>query len=263
MPLERGILFEDQMRRLRFYEREHPYTEHVRGFLLTPAGTDFHTLTREFPDRWSLYLVGGVPRDLLLERQRGVSIPLADVDVVVDGAETVDELRNALGPFAMRENHFGGLKCRVRERAPVFDVWRAQDHINVGGGHERIGIERLLRHFLIDVDAVALETRTMRLFDLGCTAALEIGRIDMLGDAGVSPAFAALQGAHVLLVQRKTGFSLSPRLCRFVAEVCAGVGVAAVMDLVERKHPAAAEGIRASLRQIAAGDGALAAKVGL
>lgn len=162
--------------------------------------------------------MGGVLRNLLVQSMRGLSLDNRDLDLVIDGAGSPDELRAAVQDYWPKRNDFGGVKCRVRPDGLVFDIWRIEDHVNMSLSESPHAIEELLRHNLLDVDAVVLDLKTGVLYDGGCMAAIETGVIDLLGPAGVSQQFPAAQAAHIILVGRKTRFLLSHECRRFVAE---------------------------------------------
>jgi len=162
--------------------------------------------------------MGGVLRNLLLQCMRGLSLPNRDLDLVVGGAASADELRAAVEDYSPHRNDFGGVKCRVRPDGLVFDIWRIEDHVNMSLEEEPASITELLNHNLIDIDAVLLDLETDTLHDAGCLAAIERGVIDLQGTAGISKNFAAAQVAHIVLVARKTGFEVSHNAELFIRE---------------------------------------------
>jgi hypothetical protein len=162
--------------------------------------------------------MGGALRNLLLKCMRGLLLDNRDLDLVIDGAGSADELRAAVRDYWLQRNDFGGVKCRVRPDGVVFDIWRIEDHVNMCSSESPHAIEELLRHNLLDVDAVVLELQTGVLHDGGCLAAIESGVIDLVGPEGVSQEFPAAQVAHIILVACKTRFELSNECRLFVNE---------------------------------------------
>jgi len=197
--------------------------------------------------------MGGVIRNLMLQRMRGIKVAPADADLVIDGANSIDALHARLGPFYISANEFGGAKCRVRPRGTVFDVWRIEDHTNMASAALPHTVEQLLRHNLLDIDAIVWEPRTDCLHDCGCQAAIENGCIDLMGDEGVSPGFLAAHAAHVVVVAYKTGLPISDRALEFVKSVCDLGERPNVIRSSVRKLPEAANAIDAFLDELLKG----------
>ena len=215
-----------------------------------------HDLTRVcsfFPANWSTYVMGGVIRNLMLQQLRGIKVAAADADLVIDGASSTEALRVKLGPFYLSANEFGGAKCRVRPRGPVFDVWRIEDHTNMASATRPHTIEQLLRHNLLDIDAIIWEPRTDRLHDCGCLAAIEAGCIDLMGEEGISPSFLAAHAAHIVVIAYKTGLPLSDRALDFVKSTCDAGERPKVIRSSKRKLPEAANAIDAFLDELLKG----------
>jgi hypothetical protein len=162
--------------------------------------------------------MGGVLRNLLLQCLRGLSLENRDLDLVIDGAGSADDLRAAVKDYSPHQNDFGGVKCRVRPDGVVFDIWRIEDHVNMSFSESPHAIEELLQHNLLDIDAVVFDLQTGALHDGGCLVAIERGVVDLLGPEGISQQFPAAQAAHIVLIGHKTTFELSHDCRRFVSE---------------------------------------------
>ena len=98
--------------------------------------------------------MGGLLRDMLLNRRSQVSSQPSDVDMVIFGATSIDEIRSRLKDTIHSNNAFGGLKCQVRAEGMVFDLWRVEDHANIAAAPEPHTIEQLLKFNLLDIDAI-------------------------------------------------------------------------------------------------------------
>ena len=215
----------------------HLLTTFLQDFTKSTPGRDFARLSRLFPANWQAYIIGGLLRDLLLRRERGMMMELADVDVVVAGASSMDSLRSRLGVTCLSINSFGGAKCQMRSGGVVFDVWRMEDHTNMSTAPKPPTIEQLLRHNLLDIDAILWDPRTGCLHEYGCQQAVAAGRIDLVGDQGISQNLIAAQLAHVLIVKFKTGFKVSRRLREFMATAWETSRPEEVMQIIQRKLP--------------------------
>ncbi|HEY6332217.1 MAG TPA: hypothetical protein VI756_23010 [Blastocatellia bacterium] len=189
----------------------HLLTRPIEEFFSGSLGDDFRALLAHFPKTYSIYLVGGVVRDLALRELKEINRPVGDVDLAVVGASSKAEVEAALGDLPRKVNRMGGLKIRVRKEGPVFDLWRVEDHLNVGESGPPFTIEKLLRYFLLDIDALAWDTANLNLYDYGGIASIEAERIDLLGTRGISAAMAPVQAAHIMAIAYSTGFKLSNR----------------------------------------------------
>lgn len=215
----------------------HLLTSFLHDFMKSKAGHDFTRLSRLLPSHWRTHITGGLLRDFLLRRERGMTVELSDVDVVVGGAPSLDSLRRRLGTACIATNSFGGAKCQMRSGGTGFDVWRIEDHTNMMTVPKPHTIEQFLQHNLLDVDAILWDPRTGCLHDYGCQAAVANARIDLTGYEGISRDFLAAQLAHVLIVKFKTGFRISSRLQEFMVTAWEASQPTEVMQIIERKLP--------------------------
>jgi hypothetical protein len=223
----------------------HPLTNALGEFLRTEQGNDFERITALFPPDWKIYVIGGLLRDFLLNCIGGMDLKPADMDIVVEGASTAKEVRERLGAAYISPNTFGGAKCRLRKGGLIFDVWRIEDHTNMAKAAKPHTVEQLLRHNLLDIDAVVWSPNIDCLHDCGCLAAIQAGRIDLMGPAGISRNFLAAQTAHVLVVIFKTGFQISEQVRAFIADPYDHGERAEVLKVLRRKLPHAVEQIEA------------------
>jgi hypothetical protein len=224
----------------RKFPSPHALSGALQEFLRTDAGSDFTSLIERFPSVWKTFAMGGMVRDLFLSRVVKVDAKPADMDLVIFGASSVEEIKSKLGNVSHSTNAFGGVKCRLQRNGMVFDLWRVEDHTNMASAPKPHTIEQLLRHNLLDIDAILWEPETDCLHDCGCIKAIEAGCIGLMGPEGISERFLAVQVAHVLVVAYKTGFPLSDDLRSFVIEASERFDPAEVEKVLERKMPLAA-----------------------
>jgi hypothetical protein len=236
---------------LEVFEPPHLLTSPLDNYLSKGIGDELALLCSSFPKAWSIYMMGGVLRDLLLQEFKGIKVSNADVDLVVNGADSSSELCDKLRHYCLRQNDFGGAKCQVSPSGVIFDVWRIEDHVGMSSAPEPHTIEQLLRHNLLNVDAALIDLQTGYLYDFGCIAAIHQAKIALVGQAGISRRFAAAQAAHIILIAFKTGFALSIEALEFVREACDNAqGVSDVMRIVLRKKPRTASQVEAFLNDL-------------
>lgn len=217
------------------------------------AGHDFAQLCDLFPPAWKLYVLGGVVRNLMLLHLRGINVEPADADLVIDGAKSMEALHARLGAFYLSANEFGGAKCRMRPDGVIFDVWRIDDHTNIATEETPHTIEQLLRHNLLDIDAIVWDPVTDSLHDCGCMGAIENGCIDLMGDEGRSPTHLAAQAAHVLVVAYKTGLPISDRAREFLQTASETNERMDLLRISKRKLPEASGEIDNFLEELLSG----------
>lgn len=237
----------------RVFRPPHLLTDALRGFQRTPAGRDFGTLVGFLPDGWTPYVMGGLLRDLLLQRVLRIQVKPSDIDVVIFGANSISEIQKSLGNAILATNAFGGVKCRLRPRGAVFDLWRVEDHTGTARTTTPHTIEQLLRHNLLDIDAIAWNPKTDCLYDCGCLKAITAERIGLQGPEGISRRAVAPQIAHVLSVAYKTSFPLSNDVRSFIADASYRSSAGAVAQILERKIPEVAGPLETLWKDILSG----------
>lgn len=225
--------------RLVAFRAPHFLTDAFDQFFTGSVGDDFLRVLAHIPAAYETYIVGGVVRDLLLDQIRMIKKPGGDIDLVIKGATDSKDLQSSFRDFDFRVNRMGGIKFRVRPQGTIFDVWRIEDHINLSSAGPPFTIERLLRHFLLDVDAVLWDTETGDLYDYGCLRAIQAGEIDLVGPEGISPVRAQVQAAHILLIAYSTGFRLSANARDYVRKILRSGNREEVYAVFQEKQPGA------------------------
>src|SRR5436305_10279410 len=107
----------------RTFRPPHVLTDSLRDFQRTQAGRDFRSVLGFLPQEWSAFVMGGLLRDLLLERIQGIEARPGDIDIVVFGAASIHEIQSKLGSTRLSTNAFGGVKCKLRPNGILFDLW--------------------------------------------------------------------------------------------------------------------------------------------
>jgi len=236
---------------LEVFEPPHLLTSPLNHYLGKGPGDELALLCSSFPRNWSIYMMGGVLRDLLLQELREIKVCNADVDLVINGAESSTELCDKLRDYRIRQNDFGGAKCQVSPSGVIFDVWRISDHVGMSSAPEPHTIEQLLRHNLLNVDAALIDLQTGYLYNLGCIEAIQKREIALIGPEGISNRLASPQAAHIILIAFKTGFGLSIEALEFVREACANSQAKSdLMRIVSRKMPRTASQVEAFLNRL-------------
>lgn len=215
----------------------HLLSSPLRGFFRTEKGSDFKHLRSLFPPQWKTWLMGGVLRDLLLEAIRKAEVEPADIDLVISGAPSIDVVRKRLGNMRNSSNSFGGIKCQFRPKSMIFDLWRMEDHPNMSTASEPHTIEQLLRHNLLDVEAIAWDPETDVLHDCGCIKAIKEGTIGLMGPEGICQRFMAAQAAHAISIAFKTQFKIRDDVRAFIATALDECGRDKILEILERKLP--------------------------
>lgn len=209
----------------------------LRAFFRSEKGSDFKHLRSLFPPQWSTLLMGGFLRDLLLKSIRKLEVEPLDIDIVIGGAQSIDLVRKALRNMRNSTNSFGGIKCQFRPKSVIFDLWRIEDHLNMATAPKPHTIEQLLRHNLLDVEAIVWDPESDLLHDCGCIAAIKKGLIGLMGPDGVSESLLAAQAAHAIAIAIKTQFKLGEDVRALIAEVFQRGQGEEVVQIVERKLP--------------------------
>jgi hypothetical protein len=135
----------------------------------------------------------------------------------------------------------------------IFDLWRIEDHANMATARKPHTIEQLLKHNLLDIDALVWDPALGTLHNYGALEALGAGRIGLAGRKGKSAKFAAAQVAHVLTASYKTSFPLSDNARAFVVEASRKCVPADVEAILSRKIPHAAVQIEIFWKDILGG----------
>ncbi len=163
---------------------------------------------------WTIFVFGGTLRDLM-----AVSATAAprDLDLVVSGASSA-ALQEAFPQEAVRVNRFGGLHLRVHN-LPI-DIWPLEATWAFREGHVPGGdFADLPRTTFLNVEAVAAELeaipgRRRRVYGHTFFRALQERQVEINLENNPYPSLCVVRS---LMTARRLGFSLGPRLARFIA----------------------------------------------
>ncbi len=175
--------------------------------LIEAVATRFHHPTR-------VMIEGGVLRNAALAFSLQRDIPNNDIDFVVFGLSSDDELAHHFRDVPYVLTTFGGLKLQLGRRH--VDIWRAELQMKVAGVRSRIGsIDDFLQAITLTTDAVVYEIQTGELHECGFYRAINLREIDIGARSRWSPRWAPYHLAHLAYVHHLTGFQVSsPGLAR-------------------------------------------------
>jgi hypothetical protein len=150
-------------------------------------------LAESSPGARSIFIVGGALRDLFLTPRR----PPKDIDVILDGvaSSSLSRINNA------RRNFFGGLSLTFRGLA--VDMWLLEETYHLKEFALQPTIEGFLEGAPFNLDKIAYDLKTTRLYDRGCLAGVALRQIIY---APARPYLESIQAARAVLLQWKTGF---------------------------------------------------------
>ena len=175
---------------------------------------DFIELLRK--KRLNAYLFGGTVRDLLLVN---VTEPPRDLDIVVDDG-SFDFFRHDLATDEIKQNRFGGLKCKFRSLE--IDVWPLKSTWAFQKGYrDHISFASLPSTTFFNLDAVVAEIApakgvARKVFDCGFFNGVLHKRIECNLTPTEYPELNAVRG---FVLGQKTGFHFGNGFCRFLFDL--------------------------------------------
>jgi hypothetical protein len=164
---------------------------------------------------WPAVIFGGTIRDIML---RSAWTSFRDIDIVV-GDATSDELAKHFGPYVRRRTRFGGLHLSVDGHAfdvwPLKQTWAFQEFPLLLGGD----FFDLPRTTFLSIEAVCVELPSKigmprKIVEHGFFESLVTQIIELNFD--INP-FPDLSIVRAIAAAMKTGFSLGPKLCSYIA----------------------------------------------
>lgn len=167
-------------------------------------------VTTRLPAPAQTLVFGGVLRNSVLSEILHKPFPVRDLDFVVFGLATDEELYRAFALEQPRRNSFGGAKLSVS--GITVDVWRAELELRIAGQPPQVtNIEDFLKCVTLTTDAVLYDPPTATLYEQGFLNAMSQRMIDLGADSlWVSP-WKPYHLAHLAYVHRLTGFRISDR----------------------------------------------------
>jgi hypothetical protein len=162
---------------------------------------------------WTAVLFGGVLRDLML----GIgSHRPRDVDIVVEGA-TSNELLRVFHDLVLRRNRFGGLQ--LARRGLAVDVWPLSAtwaFSQFDDGQDTLS--NLPKTTFLNIEAVAIEVanavgRPRKVYSSGFFESLDQRVLELNFPQNPFPALCVVRS---LVMARKLGFGIGPRLANYI-----------------------------------------------
>lgn len=186
------------------------------------------------------FVFGGVLRNAVLSALRQERLPWRDVDYVVFGLDSDDELYEAFAPDHPRRNSFGGLKLELG--GTTIDIWRAELQATIAGQASRVvEPEEFLPCVTLTVDAVLYDPRAATLYEQGFVHALRERTIETGRDSRWIEPWVPYHLAHLAYVRELTGFAIGPGAAACVRTAGSAAVVEAAVRYLESKgtcpHP--------------------------
>jgi len=179
------------------------------------------------------YLFGGTVRDIMVHSPHH---HFRDIDIVICDTST-DMLLAEFGELVARRTRFGGL--RLDASGWLFDVWPLQDTWALQQ-HPLFLPEdpqTLPRTTFLTIEAIAVSLRGKRgypreIFDHGFFETLQTKTIELNYECNPYP---VLNSVRAILTARRLGFSIGPRLLRFIGAHVLGLDIDELIE-VQRQH---------------------------
>lgn len=175
---------------------------------------------------WRPFLFGGLLRDVAI---LGLRHGPRDVDVVIENSSS-EELAEELNPYIKRRNRFGGFQLELRKWH--FDVWPLQKTWAFVRDKSLVATpQNLPKTTFLNVEAVAASLgengEIAEVFEAGFFEAIRTKTLDINLEDNPYPALAAVRA---LATAEKLGYSLSPRLGRYILETERKLGSEALVN---------------------------------
>jgi len=165
---------------------------------------------------WNLYLLGGVVRDSAIKVLSGIEIPMSDLDFVVEGCKSQDDLREALSGFKFMQNSFGGFKVIFGDL--TVDVWRIEDQLGINDSVGAPTILKLLHIVTTSADAIAFDFFSGKIIDQGALNSISQQTIGLNLNSHWTPRVVSHHIAHIAKMMGRTDFVLSGSLRNKIKE---------------------------------------------
>lgn len=180
----------------------------VRMFMPDAAELAFPTIADCLRPPAQAFVFGGVLRNAVLARVLQKQFSIRDVDYVVFGLASDDELYDAFTVWHPKRNSFGGLKIDIGN--VTVDVWRAElEQIIAGLPPRPAEPEDFLHCVTLTTDAVLFDPRTPIVYEQQFVRAITERTIDVGRDSRWIDPWVPYHLAHLAYVRQLTGFRLS------------------------------------------------------
>lgn len=209
---------------------------HTFARAFSPEGTAlaFPTIAGHLRPPARVLLFGGVLRNAVLSAVVHKRFPIRDVDYVVFGLDSDDELYEAFAAQHPRRNSFGGLKLDVD--CVAVDVWRAElEQIIAGQSPRATEPEEFLHCVTLTTDAVLYDPRAAILYEQEFIRAIRDRTIDVGRDSCWIDPWVPYHVAHLAYVRQLTGFRISTRARARVRDAASASVVEQAVRYLETK----------------------------
>ncbi len=180
----------------------------ARTFPADGAGLAFPTVAGHLSPPARAFVFGGVLRNAVLALLLQKRFPIRDVDYVVFGLASDDELYDAFAQQHPRRNSFGGLKIDVG--GVTVDIWRAElEQVIAGQSPHTAEPEDFLHCVTLTTDAVLYDPYARILYERQFVRAITDRTIDVGRDSRWIDPWVPYHVAHLAYVRRLTGFRIS------------------------------------------------------
>lgn len=120
-----------------------------------------------------VYLVGGAIRDIAIRAIHGRQIQVKDIDLFIEGVESLGALQPQLAGDRFETTDLGGLRWHPHDSKYPFDLCRMKDFVVLKKYGWAPNLDNLLACIDFTIDAVAYDIGAGELFERGAIADIE------------------------------------------------------------------------------------------
>ena len=175
--------------------------------------TALQWLMRRLPPAAEPVVAGGAVRDQVISHLHGGSSIPADIDLFIGGLPGSFDLAALFRGETFRVTELGGIRWFPTSSRYRFDVSLTANFLSIQKFHLSATIENLMKSFDFDVNAAAFTPCTGDVYDYGCVGAVQRR---VMGFNSFLIIDKVLLAFRILLIQRKTGFLLAPKVFAFL-----------------------------------------------
>jgi hypothetical protein len=163
------------------------------------------------PQSSQLMVQGGFLRNVVLQSQLGISVRQRDLDFVVGGIDSDEQLAHLFRHDHAHRTTFGGVKLLLQD--VKVDIWRAELQMRVAGHQPyTCPLTEILQYVTLTTDAVGYDPAACELHECGFLRAMQDREIDAGPKSIWLLKWLPFHVAHLTFVRSITGFSLSDEI---------------------------------------------------
>jgi hypothetical protein len=184
-------------------------------------------------------VIGGALRDVVLRNLLGIEKKMRDIDFLVFGLESNEELENCFkGHDDLSSTTFGGIKLKLD--GVSVDIWRAELQMEVEGHappHERSSCspQEALKYVTLTTDAIGYHLGDEQIYECGFYRAINRREIDLGERSEWLPRWVPYHLAHLASVWDATKFSLNPRVLNRIRQTVSPPAIEKAILYLEKK----------------------------